>query len=633
MTNTILWYNNGSERFLFTWIDYLIFIVTLGISALVGVYFGFFGPKQDNRKTYLMGGKNMNYIPVGLSLVASQISGVTLLAIPADVYKYGATIWLLVASKVIVFLINYFIFLPIFFKLQLTSIYEYFNIRFDKNVRVVAAFLYTLTNFVYIPIVIYIPALSFSYVSGIYVHYVSALICGVCVFYTTIGGLKAVIWTDAIQALSLIGSTVAVFILGILSVGGFTNMWKVAEAGDRLTIDVSWDPTLRESLWIILIGATFHNITHYSINQCHMQKYLSVDTLKKARRITAVSNTIKEFKELKSATPEYHSRDDEFDFSPKFTTVSNKNTRIISQRKICLVQGYGSEVLRKDPDVIHTPSSGPTSWAAIIYVTGCCSILSFSVLIGITMYAKYKDCDPVLSNQIPQLDQMVTYFTMDVSRNLPGVPGIFIAGIFSASLSTLSATLNTISSNVYEDLIVPFISVKPTEKTISYILKAIVVVAGIVSLGLVFAIEKLGGMFPVLILLEGIPNGALLGLFLVGIFIPWVNARGAFCGAICGFIFLIWMSTGNLWYKSRGLLKDYPKPLSIDGCVDFVNYTITGDQEIQEPFYLYRLSIWYNTFFSATIVIVVSSAVTLTSKIKEMLNRFLFFIQKPFAGP
>ena len=129
-----------------------------------------------------------------------------------------------------------FIYLPVFYKLQITSTYEYLERRFDSTNRLFASILFTLGLFLYLPIVIYIPALAFSAATGISVYYITPLVCGVCIFYTTLGGLKAVVWTDTLQFTITTGAIITVAVIGIKSGGGFAEILATASKGHRLDI-------------------------------------------------------------------------------------------------------------------------------------------------------------------------------------------------------------------------------------------------------------------------------------------------------------------------------------------------------------------------------------------------------------
>lgn len=87
----------------FTWIDYSLFGVMLMLSALIGIYFGFFAKrKQDSTVQYLLGGKKMKFFPIAASLIASHVNGFTMLAVPAEVYGHGSEYTLCVISSFLV---------------------------------------------------------------------------------------------------------------------------------------------------------------------------------------------------------------------------------------------------------------------------------------------------------------------------------------------------------------------------------------------------------------------------------------------------------------------------------------------------------------------------------------------------
>jgi sodium-coupled monocarboxylate transporter 8/12 len=220
----------------FSWYDYSLFCVMLSLSAFIGIYFGCFGTKQSSANEYLMGDKKMKIFPISVSLIASHVSGVTLLAIPADIYRFGAGFWLMVPILVIMSAVIIYVYLPVFYKLQITSTYEYLERRFDSTNRVFASFLFTLGLFLYLPIIIYLPALALSAATGLNIHYITPVVCGVCIFYTTLGGLKAVVWTDTLQFTITTGALFVVTVIGIRSAGGVGAIWNKALEGDRLDI-------------------------------------------------------------------------------------------------------------------------------------------------------------------------------------------------------------------------------------------------------------------------------------------------------------------------------------------------------------------------------------------------------------
>lgn len=166
----------------------------------------------------------------------SHISAVTFLGVPAEMYKFGIQYWALAISGLIVTLTLAYVYLPVFYELQQTSVYAYLELRFNRRIRSIASslfFLYVLLN---VPVLVYAPAIAFAQVSGFNVHYITPVICCICIFYTSFGGLRAVVWTDTLQFGAMLIALFLVMILGTLQLGGIINVFEIAERGDRLML-------------------------------------------------------------------------------------------------------------------------------------------------------------------------------------------------------------------------------------------------------------------------------------------------------------------------------------------------------------------------------------------------------------
>lgn len=114
---------------------------------------------------------------------------------------------------------------------------------------------------------------------------------------------------------------------------------------------------------------------------------------------------------------------------------------------------------------------------------------------------------------------------MSILGNYPGMPGLFIAGIFSAALSSLSAMLNSMAAIVLEDFVKPFTNAPLSEKQTSYIMRGTVLVIGITSVGLVFVVQRLGTVLQLAFSLVSIVGAPIFGMFTMGILCPWVKRR------------------------------------------------------------------------------------------------------------
>jgi len=170
----------------FTWIDYLVFIIMLLISASIGVYYRLTGGRQQTTKEYLLADRNMSVLPVGFSLMASFMSAVTLLGVSSENYIFGTQFVVINISYIIGTPVAAFFYLPVFFNLQCTSAYQYLELRFSRCVRLVASATFMLQMILYMAIVLYAPALALSAVTGL-AKWTSILSVGiVCTFYCTI---------------------------------------------------------------------------------------------------------------------------------------------------------------------------------------------------------------------------------------------------------------------------------------------------------------------------------------------------------------------------------------------------------------------------------------------------------------
>lgn len=133
-------------------------------------------------------------------------------------------------------------------------------------------------------IVIYGPAIALEAVTGFPVWASIISIGIVCTFYTTIGGMKAVIWNDVFQAIVMLGGLVAILIVGTHKVGGFGNVFDRLEKGQRLKfIDLNPDPTQRLSIWSLIIGGAFGLFPLWAVNQTAVQRFLAAKSNKEAK--------------------------------------------------------------------------------------------------------------------------------------------------------------------------------------------------------------------------------------------------------------------------------------------------------------------------------------------------------------
>eukprot|EP00058_Branchiostoma_floridae_P016917 XP_002602405.1 hypothetical protein BRAFLDRAFT_199313 [Branchiostoma floridae] len=264
--------------------DYVVFSAMLCVSAGIGVYYACTGGKQSTQREFLVADQSMPTLPVMMSLLASFISAITVLAAPAEVYSNGTMFWFFAVSGSFSMVLVARLFVPTFYNLGLTSTYEYLEIRFSKTVRLICTVLFVVNMLVYMGLVLYTPSLALNAVTGLTLWGAVLGMGLVCTFYTALGGMKAVMWTDTFQVVVMVAGFLAVIIQGTIEAGGPARVWELNRQGQRLEFfNFDPDPRVRHTTWNILVGGTFFRCSMYAVNQAQVQRYLSCPSIKKAQ--------------------------------------------------------------------------------------------------------------------------------------------------------------------------------------------------------------------------------------------------------------------------------------------------------------------------------------------------------------
>ena len=119
----------------FTIPDYVVFAIILAIASAIGLFYGCVGNKQSSTSEFLMAGRSMSVLPVALSLLASFMSAITLLGMPAEMVVYGTQYWMICISYCFVIPIAAYVFIPVFYRLELTSVFEVSQTRFFTGIQ------------------------------------------------------------------------------------------------------------------------------------------------------------------------------------------------------------------------------------------------------------------------------------------------------------------------------------------------------------------------------------------------------------------------------------------------------------------------------------------------------------------
>ena len=263
-------------------IDMMVIGLYFLILALMGY---FFSKRQKSTDDYFKGGGRIPWWAAGLSIFGTALSAITFMAVPAKTF---ATDWSYFMLNMTIFLVApviVFWFIPFYRKLNVTTAYEFLESRFNLTIRLIGSLSFILYQIGRMGVVMFLPSIALNVVTGIDIFVCIALMGVVSMIYTIYGGIEAVIWTDVVQVMVLLGGAILSLVLMISSIdGGISGILEMAKTNDKFNI-IDLDFSLkRPTVWVMLLGGVFANITTYSSDQTMVQRYLTTKTQKEAQK-------------------------------------------------------------------------------------------------------------------------------------------------------------------------------------------------------------------------------------------------------------------------------------------------------------------------------------------------------------
>ena len=269
------------EEHLARWQDLLVIAINLGIMVAIGVYCA---RKTRSADSYFLADRSMPGWVVGFSIMATIISSVTFLAIPGATFQDD---WRFMPAHTLYFIpavLAYFVFMPFFRRGQISTAYEYLELRFGTWARIYGAIAFLFHHMFRTGIILYVVSLPFQWMSGLDLPYV---ICGLGILvavYTIAGGLQAVIYTDFLQGLALIaGGLICTPIVAHLLPGGFDQIFSEAWADGKFGVGSTALVLDQKTVWVIILVYQFSFLQVMCTDQTMVQRYLAMKTDRDAR--------------------------------------------------------------------------------------------------------------------------------------------------------------------------------------------------------------------------------------------------------------------------------------------------------------------------------------------------------------
>jgi len=526
-------------------IDWIIFASYLTLTVAVGLFKSRKGKDIDS---YYLGDRNIPWWAVGLSVMATQASAITFIGTTGQAFNDGMRFIQIYLPLPFVVVILCIAFVPFFYKAKVYTAYEYLERRFDAKTRALTSFLFQCSRCMSVGIVIYAPSVVLSTILG-WDEKSTILLMGVTtLFYTVLGGVRAVVWTDTMQMILMFVGLFAGLFLVINSIPNnvsFSEAVYLGRVADRWNaINTSVDLNNQYTLLSGLVGGFFLMLSYFGCDQSQVQRYITASSVKESRMslvMTAVLKVPMQFFILATGVfllvfyqferppvffnPAQVQRVEQSEASGEFAQSKEKFDAAFDHRK-----EIGLELLevRRQSNSLREAQLLNDYQAADAQVRG----------------AK-KESEKIIQSATGNTSSDVNYvFPSFILKYVPiGLVGLMISVIFAAAMSSISGEIAALSSATMVDFYKRFFKPVASERhylrasqacTLLWGVFATVVAlrAGSIGTSLVETVNKVGSHF----------YGPILGVFLLAFMMKRANATGAFVGIIVAMAAVFYVS-------------------------------------------------------------------------------------------
>ena len=539
-------------------LDWLVFAVYFG--AVVA-----FAWRQSRKNRgvegFFLANRRLGWGAIGLSVMATQASAITYIGTTGQAFDDGMEFVQFYLGQPIAMVILCVVFVPFFYRSKVFTAYEYLERRFDPRTRSLTSFLFLVSRGLSAGIVLYAPAIVLSVIMG-WDERVTILVMGlITVAYTIMGGITAVIWTDVLQMIVMfagIGIAIAVLFAtlpegvgvgDVAYIGGIHEMWR--------SIDLSWDPTNRYTLWSGLIGGLFLALGYFGTDQSQVQRYLTASSLRQSRLslifnafvkvpmqifILAIGVLLYVFYHFERPPLVFNSAEAamvaESPRAGDFAALEAEHERTHELRRESTLAVLEARRTGEDPGAMQRRIAAYDDELARLREES-------KSLVSEVRGASSNDVNYVFPSYL------IAYVPV-------GILGLLIAVIFAAAMSSLDSELTALSSATVIDFYRRY--VKPEGTDAHYLLISRLATLGWGGFAVLFALYagQLGSLVEAVNEVGSIFYGALLGVFLLAFLVKRATAAGAFYGLIASMLAVLAVSRFTeiawLWYNVVGTL-------------------------------------------------------------------------------
>ncbi len=540
-------------------IDWLV----IGVYLVWIVYDGLRRTRAANEiDGYLLAKRSLPWWAAGLSVMATQMSAITLVGTTGQGYADGMRFVQFYFGLPLAMVILSVTVVPFFYRARVYTAYEYLEQRFDSKTRMLAALLFLMTRSLSCGVIIAAPAVILSIVLGWNLT-LTVLAIGVpTAAYTMFGGVQAVAWTDVKQmglVVAAVCAAVVLLVLGLPREVSFTDALHIAGAAGRLkTVDFSFDPTTNYTFWSGALAGVFLMLAYFGCDQSQVQRYLTAKSEDEGRSSLLLSAFVKVplqtlilltgvlvfvfylFTEPPMLFNNAHRA--EIEASPRAGELAGLEREFSSAFAARRAAALTATEARRRGDaasIAQATDAFRTADAALARIRAG----AVRVVKEVTGDKAYNDVNYV--------------FPTFVTTQLPvGLVGLIIAAIFAAAMSASAGEWNALATSTVIDIYRRHVRKDASDSHYLAVAKVATGFWGLTACAFAVYAASAGSLIEVVNKVGSLFYGTLLGGFVLAIGTRRATGRGAFWGMLAGFAAVLAVarmtSISYLWYNLVG---------------------------------------------------------------------------------
>ncbi|MDP0501537.1 MAG: sodium:solute symporter [Verrucomicrobiota bacterium JB022] len=537
-----------------TSLDWLVLaLVVLGI-----VGYGMWTARRNQGLSGYLKGGDLKWGTIGLSVMATQASAITFLSTPGQGYESGLGFVQNYLGLPIALVIISAVFIPIYYRLNVTTAYEYLGQRFDEKTRLLGAALFLIQRGFAAGITIYAPAIIVSTIFGWSLGTTILTTGALVILYTVTGGTRTVSLTQKYQMLVILFGMVVAFgyvVAGLPDDVSFTDALHLAGIQDRLqAVSLSFDPSERYTLWTGLVGGTFLALSYFGTDQSQVQRYLAGSS-PSASRLGLMFNAVLKIPMqfgillLGSLLFVYY----QFQEPPIF--FNQAAVEQVAEADRAPLEANFRELVDARQPLLRQALAEQAA-------TGAVSVGTRTAIADVNteIEAQRDGFREALREANPDADtEDADYiFIGFVLQNLPaGLVGLLVAVIFLAAMSSTASELNALAATGMVDFYKHLIRKDASEQHYVWVSKTLTLCWGVLSVSFAMTLTLFDNLIEAVNIIGSLFYGAILGLFLIAFFLKRVGGHAAFLAGILAEVVVLslyWSSLeiGYLWFNLIG---------------------------------------------------------------------------------